>query len=62
MEKFIVGQNIKHYRTLLATPLDDAQRLVIMNLLQLEESKLPKTDEALEKVGELTVPHCMPRE
>ena len=49
MEKFIVGQNIKHYSNFIGDPLDDAQRLVILNLLQREESKLTKTDELLEQ-------------
>jgi hypothetical protein len=62
MEKFIAGQNIKHYRKLLAITRDDAQRQVILCLLQLEESKLTKTDGLLEKVDEITAPQCMRRE
>jgi hypothetical protein len=62
MEKFIAGQNIKHYRKLLATSLDDAQRMVVSSLLQREESKLTKTDELLENVDEMTAPQCMRRE
>ena len=59
MEKFIAGQNIKHFRKLLATTLDDAQRLVVLSLLQREESKLTKTDELLEQVDELIISACM---
>ena len=62
MEKFIAGQNIKHYRKLLATSLDDAQRMVVSSLLQREESKLTKIDELLENVDEMTAPQCMRRE
>jgi hypothetical protein len=62
MEKFIAGQNIKHYRKLLAITCDDAQRQVILSLLQLEESRLTKTNGLLEKVDELAAPRCMRHE
>jgi hypothetical protein len=62
MEKFIAGENIEHYRKLLAITCDDAQWRVILSLLQLEESKLTETDGLLENVDERTAPRCMRHE
>ena len=56
MEKFIAGENIKNYRKLLASPPDEAERLVILSLLQGEESKLERDEEFPKKVDGLTPP------
>jgi hypothetical protein len=56
VEKFIAGENIKNYRKLLASPLDEAERLVVLSLLQGEESKLAKDEEFPKKADGLTPP------
>lgn len=39
---WIINQNIKHFKGLLATDLDDAGRATITNLLKLEREKTPR--------------------
>ncbi len=45
MERFVIRQNIEHYREMLKTATDLERRGVIENLLLKEEAKLKKYDE-----------------
>lgn len=45
MKRFVMRQNIEHYRTLLDTTTDAKQRKVIEKLLREEKVKLKKCDE-----------------
>jgi len=45
MERFVIRQNIEHYREMLKTTTDPAQRAAIEKLLREEEPKLKKYDE-----------------
>ena len=45
MKRFVIRENIKHYRALLKTTTDTAQRQQIKKLLSEEEAKLKKYDE-----------------
>ena len=45
MRRFVIRQNIEHYRTMLAVTTDLAQRLQIEKLPHEEEAKLKKYDE-----------------
>lgn len=40
MDEFICQRNIEHFRKLLATMQDDAQRRLLLELLAAEEAKL----------------------
>jgi len=44
MDKFVAGENIKHYRELLQQRPDGPERRRILSLLQEEEAKLAKLD------------------
>ena len=41
MDRFIHRKNLEHYRTLLATTTDEAQRQMLLKLLAEEEAKEP---------------------
>ena len=45
MKRFVIRQNIEHYRAMLTVTTDPAQRLQIEQLLHEEEAKLKKHDE-----------------
>ena len=45
MERFVIRQNIEHYREMLKITLDRTQRQRIEKLLLEEEAKLKKYDE-----------------
>lgn len=45
MERFVLRQNIEHYRQMLKITADSAERRRIENLLLAEEAKLKKYDE-----------------
>jgi len=45
MERFVIRQNIEHYREMLKITLDRTQRQRIEKLLLEEEAKLMKYDE-----------------
>jgi hypothetical protein len=45
MKRFVIRQNIEHYRAMLTVTTDPAQRLQIEQLLHEEEAKLKKYDE-----------------
>ena len=45
MERFVIRQNIEHYREMLKTTTDPARRAAIEKLLREEEPKLKKYDE-----------------
>ena len=45
MERFVLRQNIEHYRAMLKNATDPEQRRVIEKLLFEEEAKLKKYDE-----------------
>jgi len=45
MERFVIRQNIEHYREMLKITLDRTQRQRIEKLLLEEEAKLKKHDE-----------------
>ena len=45
MRRFVIRQNIEHYRAMLAVTTDPAQRPQIEKLLHDEEAKLEKYDE-----------------
>ena len=45
MERFVIRQNIEHYRTTLKITTDPAERRRVENLLREEEAKLKKYDE-----------------
>ena len=45
MKRFVIRQNIEHYRAMLTVTIDPAQRLQIEKLLDEEEAKLKKYDE-----------------
>jgi hypothetical protein len=45
MKRFVIRQNIEHYRAMLAVATDPAQRQQIEILLHEEEAKLKKYDE-----------------
>jgi hypothetical protein len=45
MERFVIRQNIEHYRDMLKITLDRTQRQRIEKLLLEEEAKLKKYDE-----------------
>jgi hypothetical protein len=45
MERFVIRQNIEHYREMLKITLDRTQRQRIEKLLPEEEAKLKKYDE-----------------
>jgi hypothetical protein len=45
MKRFVIRQNIEHYRAMLTVTTDPAQRLQIEKLLDEEEAKLKKYDE-----------------
>ncbi len=49
MERFIKQKNIEHYREMLKTMTDPAQRRVIEKLLPEEEEKLRKVEEDRKK-------------
>jgi hypothetical protein len=51
MDKFVAGENIKHYRRLLAGALDETKRRLVLNLLREEESGLAKPAEPLSGPG-----------
>ena len=44
MERFVKRKNIEHYRDMLKTITDPAQRRVIEKLLREEEARLKKTE------------------
>ena len=44
MKRFVIRQNIEHYRAMLTVTTDPAQRLQIEKLLHEEEAKLKKYD------------------
>jgi hypothetical protein len=45
MKRFVIRQNIEHYRAMVAVATDPAQRQQIEILLHEEEAKLKKYDE-----------------
>jgi hypothetical protein len=45
MKRFVIRQNIEHYRAMLTVTTDPARRLQIEKLLDEEEAKLKKYDE-----------------
>ncbi len=45
MKRFVIRQNIEHYRAMLTVTTDPAQRLQIEKLLQEEEANLKKYDD-----------------
>jgi hypothetical protein len=45
MERFVIRQNIEHYRAMLKMTTDPARRAQIEKLLRDEETKLKKYDE-----------------
>ena len=45
MKRFVIRQNIEHYRAMLTATTDPAQRLQIEQLLHKEEAKLKKYDD-----------------
>jgi hypothetical protein len=45
MKRFVIRQNIEHYRAMLTVTPDTAQRLQIEKLLHEEEAKLKKYDD-----------------
>jgi hypothetical protein len=45
MERFVIRQNIEHYRAMLKMTTDPARREQIEKLLRDEETKLKKYDE-----------------
>jgi hypothetical protein len=45
MKRFVIRQNIEHYRAMLTITTDPAERLRIEKLLHEEEAKLKKYDE-----------------
>ena len=45
MKRFVIRQNIEHYRAMLTATTDPAQRLQIEQLLHEEEAKLKKYDD-----------------
>ncbi len=49
MERFIKRKNIEHYREMLKTMTDSAQRRVIEKLLREEEDKLRKVEDGRKK-------------
>ena len=49
MERFVIRQNIEHYRAILKITTDPAERRRIENLLRDEEAKLQKYDEGHKK-------------
>ena len=49
MERFIKRKNIAHYREMLKTMTDSAQRRVIEKLLREEEDKLRKVEDGRKK-------------
>jgi hypothetical protein len=44
MKRFVIRQNIEHYRAILTVTTDPTQRLQIEQLLHEEEAKLKKYD------------------
>ena len=49
MKRFVIRQNIEHYRTMLTVTPDPARRLHIEKLLHEEEAKLKKCDDDSKK-------------
>jgi len=49
VERFVIRQNIEHYREMLKTTTDPAQRAAMKKLLREEEAKLKKYDEDYKK-------------
>jgi hypothetical protein len=49
MKRFVMRQNIEHYRALLSITTDPSQRRRIEPLLHDEEAKLKKYDDDIEK-------------
>jgi hypothetical protein len=45
MRRFVIRQNIEHYRAMLTVTTDPAQRVQISELLHEEEAKLKKYDD-----------------
>ncbi len=45
MRRFVIRQNIEHYRAMLTVTTDPAQRVQIEKLLHEEEAKLKKYDD-----------------
>jgi len=45
MKRFVIRQNIEHYRAMLTVMTDPVQRLQIEKLLHEEEAKLKKYDD-----------------
>jgi hypothetical protein len=45
MKRFVIRQNIEHYRAMLIVTTDPAQRVQIEGLLHEEEAKLQKCDD-----------------
>jgi hypothetical protein len=45
MKRFVIRQNIEHYRAMLTITTDPAQRVQIEKLLHEEEAKLKKYDQ-----------------
>jgi len=45
MKRFVIQQNIEHYRARLTVTTDPAQRSQIEDLLRVEEAKLKKYDD-----------------
>jgi hypothetical protein len=45
MKRFVIRQNIEHYRAMLIVTTDPAQRVQIEGLLREEEAKLQKYDD-----------------
>ena len=45
MKRFVIRQNIEHYRAMLIVTTDPAQRVQIEGLLHEEEAKLKKYDD-----------------
>ena len=51
MKRFVIRQNIEHYRAMLTVTTDPSQRLQIEQLLHEEEAKLKKYDEDNKKTS-----------
>ncbi len=49
MERFVIRQNIEHYRAMLKITTDPNQRLDILKLLLEEEARLKKYEEDQKK-------------
>ena len=57
MERFVIRQNIEHYRAILKITPDPVERRRIENLLREEEGKLKKYDEGHKKELATPIPY-----